>query len=232
MSVLTFSKKSETILGDLNEYKGEKKQKKETCKMKKWLFALVLVIISIPAMADGKSGVGFEFGTDYLTASNDYSGTGTFFILEFKLSDDIAFGYFKGDGTLSRTSGVATGSTTPAAIVSLKVATNAVQIKKAIVSDYIYLALRIGSYEVSASGIANSVFSQSNPFAGVFVRVVPLKKTTSSFDGAININLGYNFVPIKALSDGTTQGGTLNLLNSLLKDLNSFDIGISASVTF
>ncbi len=200
--------------------------------MKKWLFALIFAVISIPVLADGKSGVGFEFGTNYLLASNDYSGTGTFFTLEFKLSDDIAFGYFRGDGTLSRNSGVATGSTAAAAVVSMKVATNAVQIKKAIIPEYIYLALRIGSYEISASGIASGVFSQSNPFAGVFVKVVPLRKTTTSFDGAIHINLGYNFVPIKAVSDGTTQGGALNLPNSLLKDINSFDIGISASVTF
>ena len=200
--------------------------------MKKWLFVFLFAVLSMPVFSDGKSGVGFEFGTDFLMASNDYSGTGTFFTLEFKLSDDIAFAYFRGEGNLSRTSGVVSGSTTPAAVVNMKIGSNAVQVKKNLISEYVYLALRIGSYEVSASGIPNNAFSQSTPFAGVFVKVVPIKKLTSSFDGAININLGYNFVPLKAVCDGTTQGGVNNPLNSLLKDINSFDIGISASVTF
>ena len=200
--------------------------------MKKWLFLLLSVVLSVCVFAEGKSGIGFEFGTVYLMASNDYSGTGTHFTLEFKLSDDIAFGYFRGESSLSRTSGVAAGSTAPAAVVNLRTVTNSIQVKKSILPDLVYLALRIGSYEVSASGIANSVFSQSNPYAGVFVKVVPLKKTTGNFDGAININLGYNFVLIKAVSDGTTQGGMNNPLNSLLKDVNSFDIGVSVSVTF
>jgi hypothetical protein len=200
--------------------------------MKKWLFLLFSVALSVHMFADGKSGVGFEFGTDYMMASNDYSGTATHFTLEFKLSDDISFGYFRGEGNLNRTSGVAAGSTAPAAVVSMKTASNSIQVKKCIIPELVYLALRIGSYEVSASGIASNIFSQANPYAGVFVKVVPLKKTAGNFDGAININLGYNFVFIKAVSDGTTQGGMNNPLNSLLKDVNSFDIGISISVTF
>ena len=50
--------------------------------MTKWLFVLLFAVLSIPVFADGKSGVGFEFGTNFLMASNDYSGTGTFFTLD------------------------------------------------------------------------------------------------------------------------------------------------------
>ncbi|MGM0370254.1 MAG: hypothetical protein ACQEP9_07530 [Bacillota bacterium] len=129
----------------------------------------IVVTMSVSVSAAEVVGIGFEFGTNYVMDVNGEPGGSQVFNLDFKLSDELAIGYYQEDVT----------GTAPFASTGM---ISAIQVKNSI-SD---------SFE---SGVRFGTHGAGNVYSGVFGTYNVISNKSANFNGNLNINLGYDFIP-------------------------------------
>ena len=156
-------------------------------------------LTGVSAQETDDLGIGVELGVNHVISnpgnSND-SANSVSFALDYALTDALRVGLYREQVDSEDGAGVAGFN---------NIALSAIQITNEI-HDMFLFGARFGSAD--ADTVVGTV-----PYGGLYGTVTPFSATTDTFSGAINLNLGYDFIPDAGLND-------------LLK------IGISARISF
>ena len=129
----------------------------------------IVVTMSVSASAADVVGIGFEFGTNYVMDANGEVGGSQVFNLDFKLSDELSIGYYQED-----IEGIAPFASTGMI--------NAIQVKNSVSNSF-------------DSGVRFGTHGAGNVYSGVFATYTAISNQSDNFNGNLNINLGYDFIP-------------------------------------
>lgn len=145
---------------------------KELILMKKTFFLFTLILVfAFTVSLSANVGIGFEFGSNFVMDTDGEDGSSRVFILTFDLSEDLSVGYYREE---------ADGDDI------LKTSINAIQVKHKI-TDMLSAGIRFGN--------AEDFNNDNTVYTGIFGSVSLLSRTSETFSGSINLNVGYDFLP-------------------------------------
>lgn len=134
--------------------------------------------------AENGVGVGIEFGTNYVMNTDGDDGATRFFALDFAFTETLSLGLYRED--------VSSDDFNDFDITAIQL--------RHYVQDMLDVGVRIGRAEDDTAAVNVS------PYGGVFAAFTPISSTTEAFQGSLNLNLGYDFLPEGNFEDQVKVG--------------------------